>query len=97
LLQQAYLGLVPRQHSSGNKQRLQGISKRGDRYLRTLLIHGARSAVRSAKKKDDKKSKWIKSLIERKGNNVAVVALANKTARTIRALLINNSDYKVIV
>jgi transposase len=93
----AYLGLVPRQHSSGNKQRLQGISKRGDRYLRTLLIHGARSAVRSAKKKDDKKSKWIKSLIERKGNNVAVVALANKTARTIRALLINNSDYKVIV
>lgn len=91
----AYLGLVPRQYSSGNKQRLLGISKRGDTYLRTLLIHGARSAVRAAMKKDDKKSKWIKSLIERKGKNVAAVALANKTARTIRALLVNNDDYKM--
>jgi transposase len=93
----AYLGLVPRQYSSGGKEKLLGISKRGDIYVRSLLIHGARSVVRIIDKKTDRKSNWIKSLKERKSYNVAAVALANKTARTIWAMLTHNTDYKVIV
>jgi len=91
----AYLGLVPRQFSSGNKQKLLGISKRGNAYLRTLLIHGARSAVRAAMKKEDSRSKWIQSIKERRGGNIAVVALANKNARIIWALLANKTEYRI--
>ncbi len=83
----AFLGLVSRQHSSGNKERILGISKRGDTYLRTLLIHGARSALLRVSNKTDRKSSWLKSIMERRGANIAAVALANKNARMIWALL----------
>jgi transposase len=91
----AYLGLVPRQHSSGGKNILLGISKRGDCYVRKLLVHGARSVVSSHKIREDKRSKWIlKKKLER-GTNRASVALANKNARIIWALVKNNSEYNV--
>ena len=77
----AWLGLTPRQHSSGGKDRLLGISKRGDAYLRTLLIHGARSVLRVAGNKEDPRSRWIQSLCGRRNKNIAAVALANKNAR----------------
>ena len=92
----AFLGLVPGQHSSGNKQRLLGISKRGDVYLRTLLIHGARSVSRVAHKKTDKRSRWVVELKERVGENRSCVALANKNARTLWALLTRNETYQSI-
>jgi transposase len=92
----AFLGLVPNQHSSGNKQRLLSISKRGDVYLRTLLIHGARSALRVAHKKTDKRSCWVVNLKERAGENKTCVALANKNARTLWALLARHECYKPI-
>lgn len=82
----AWFGLVPKQHSSGGKQNLLGISKRGDVYLRTLLIHGARSVIRYAEDKAAPNS-WLRKLIARRNNNVAAVALANKNARVIWALL----------
>jgi transposase len=90
----AALGLTPRQHSSGGKDRLLGISKRGDRYLRTLLIHGARSVIRTAKHKEDRLSQWIIALLERRHPNVAAAALANKTARIAWAMLRNGTDYQ---
>ena len=77
----ASLGLVPKQHSSGGKESLLGISKRGDIYMRTLLIHAARSVARVASKKKDRLSLWVTKLIETRGYNKAVVALANKLAR----------------
>jgi transposase len=89
----ANLGLVPREHSSGGKQRLFGITKRGDAYLRTLLIHGARSALRCAGEKPDKLLRWATKLSERSGVKVAAVALANKMARVIWALLAYGRDY----
>jgi transposase len=89
----ANLGLVPKEHSSGGKQRLYGISKRGDTYLRTLLIHGARSALRVAGDKPDKMLQWAKKVQERRGYNVAAVALANKMARIIWAILAHERDY----
>ena len=89
----ANLGLVPREHSSGGKQRLFGITKRGDAYLRTLLIHGARSALRCAGDKPDKLLRWATKLSERSGVKVAAVALANKMARVIWALLAYGRDY----
>lgn len=89
----AWLGIVPKQHSTGGKARLLGISKRGDRYLRTLLIHGARAVVRIAERKADAES-WIKRLLERRHKNVAAVALANKNARIIWALLAHDRDYE---
>lgn len=82
----AWLGLVPRQHSSGGKQVLLGISKRGDTYLRTLLIHGAVAVLQSAKHKQDAVSSWANQLMARRNNNIASVALANKNARTVWAL-----------
>lgn len=88
----AWLGIVPKQHSTGGKARLLGISKRGDRYLRTLLIHGARAVVRIAERKAEIES-WIKRLLERRHKNVAAVALANKNARIIWALLAHDRDY----
>jgi transposase len=89
----ANLGLVPREHSSGGKQRLYGITKRGDPYLRTLLIHGARSALRWADGKADKLLSWALKLAERRGMKVAVVALANKMARVIWAMLAHAREY----
>jgi transposase len=92
----AWMGLVPRQHSSGGKQNLLGISKRGDTYLRTLLIHGARAVIRFAENKAEPES-WLRKLMARRNKNVAAVALANKNARIVWALLANDrtfhSDY----
>jgi len=82
----AFLGVVPRQHSSGGKQNLLGISKRGDGYLRTLLIHGARSVIRFAETKREK-NLWLVSLIGRRNKNIAMVALANKNIRIIWAMM----------
>ncbi|HIJ83322.1 MAG TPA: IS110 family transposase [Magnetococcales bacterium] len=90
-----WLGLVPRQNSTGGKTRLGGISKRGDSYLRTLLIHGARSVVYRAIKKDDPRSQWINSVRARRGENVACVALANKNARIIWAMMVNEQEYRI--
>ena len=89
----AALGLTPRQHSSGDKHRLLGITKRGDVYLRTLLIHGARAVVSQAKHKDDRLSRWVTGIAQRRHPNVAAVALANKTARMAWAMLRNETDY----
>ncbi|NIQ09807.1 MAG: IS110 family transposase [Gammaproteobacteria bacterium] len=89
----AGLGLTPRQHSSGNKDRLLGISKRGDAYLRTILIHGARAVVSQAKHRDDYLSQWVTDIAKRKHPNVAAVALANKTARMAWAMLQSGEDY----
>lgn len=89
----ASLGLVPRQHSSGGKEVLLGISKRGDKYLRSLLIHGARSVVLHAKNKEDALSRWVNRIHERRGTNKAAVALANKLARMGWALLRNETEY----
>jgi transposase len=89
----AWLGLVPKQHSTGGKSKLLGISKRGDSYLRTLLIHGARSVILSASKKVDK-SGWLRKIMERRNPNVAAVALANKNARLVWALLANEREFR---
>jgi transposase len=89
----ASLGLTPKQHSSGGKDRLLGITKRGDVYLRTLLIHGARSVVTHAKHRDDRLSRWVTSIATRRHPNVAAVALANKTARMAWAMLRNETNY----
>ena len=89
----AWVGLVPRQHSSGGKPTLMGISKRGDSYLRTLLIHGARSVVRVSENKLSADS-WLRRLMERRCKNVATVALANKNARTAWALMTHGMTYK---
>lgn len=83
----AFLGLVPRQSGTGGRVRLLGISKRGDHYLRTLLIHGARAALRQQSRADRTLDPWLKELLARRPKNVAIVALANKMARTIWALL----------
>lgn len=90
----AWLGLVPRQHSSGGKQVLLGISKRGDTYLRTLLIHGARAVIRVAERKMDRADSWLARIMGRRNKNVAAVALANKNARTVWALLAHGRDYQ---
>jgi len=90
----AWLGLVPRQHSSGGKNVLLGISKRGDTYLRTMLIHGARSAVIAAQRKKNPVDGWLGGLLARRCNNVAVVALANKNARIVWALLRHDRKFR---
>ena len=89
----AWLGLVPRQRSSGGKSRLFGISKRGDRYLRTLMIHGARAVLGKAHGKDDARSQWIGRMRERRHPNVVAVALANKNARIVWAVLARGDTY----
>lgn len=89
----AWLGLVPRQDSSGGKPKLLGISKRGVVYLRTLLIHGARAVVKAAAKKDDAQSRWINDLVKRRNANIAAVAVANKNARIVWALLTRAETY----
>lgn len=90
----AWLGLVPKQHSSGNTIKLSGISKRGDCYVRKLLIHGARSVVNNCEKKMDKKSKWVADKKNRLGYNKSAVALANKNARIIWAIMTTGECYR---
>ncbi|MDH5182097.1 MAG: IS110 family transposase, partial [Gammaproteobacteria bacterium] len=90
----ASIGLVPRQRSTGGKAQLLGISKRGDRYLRCLLIHGARSAVRAAAKKEDKLIRWINETRARRGMHKATVALANKMARMGWSMLYHGTAYQ---
>jgi len=88
----AWLGLVPRQHSSGGKQVLLGISKRGDCYVRTLLIHGARSVIQQAERRNDG-DPWIKKLLARRPRNVVTVAVANRNARIAWAILAHQRRY----
>jgi transposase len=90
----AMLGLVPKQRSSGNKTRLLGISKRGDRYVRTLLIHGGRTVVKTAHRCKTKRQEWIKAKLDRVGFNKTAVAVANKNARIIWALLSSGESYR---
>jgi transposase len=90
----AWLGLTPRQHSTGGKQRLGAMTKHGDVYLRTLLIHGARSVLRVTPKRSDAKSRWAESLRRRRPDNVAAVALAAKHARIIWAMLARAQPYQ---
>ncbi len=90
----AWLGRVPRQHSTGGKPTLLGISKRGDSYLRTLLIHGGRAVVRCAHKHQDKRSQWVGVVEGRRGKNITAVAVANKNARIAWALLSKKEDYQ---
>jgi transposase len=91
----AWLGLVPREHSTGGKPRLLGIRTRGDRYLRKLLVHGARATLRWVDTKRDGRSQWLRALIARRGKNRAAVALANTNARIVWALLAYNQEYRV--
>ena len=90
----AWLGLVPRQCSTGGKQVLLGISKRGDPYLRMLLIHGARAVIRVAERRAGYADSWLARLLARRNSNVAAVALANKNARIVWALLTQGTDYQ---
>jgi transposase len=90
----AWLGLVPRQHSSGDKQRLSGITKRGDSYLRTLLVLGSQSVLYRAANKQDSRSKWMIDKQRKLGTAKACVAVANKKARTIWAVLAHNEPYR---
>tara|TARA_R110002110_G_C13364449_1_gene709748 strand:- start:288 stop:1307 length:1020 start_codon:yes stop_codon:yes gene_type:complete len=92
----AWIGLVPRQKSSGHKKVLLGISKRGDRYLRRLLIHGGRSVARTCENKEDKRHIWVKNKKEAKGMNKTAVAVANKNVRIIWALLVNQQEYRKV-
>ena len=93
----ASLGIVPRQSSSGGKSVLLGISKRGNCYIRSLLIHGARAVLRTCHNKEDKLSLWLQKLIKRRGFNVAAVALANKNARILWALAHKSEHYEMPV
>lgn len=90
----AWIGLVPRQHSTGGKEKLGHISKRGDKRLRTLLIHGARAVIKHSAHKTDARSQWLNALITRRNKNIATVALANKNARIIWAMLTRQEDYR---
>lgn len=90
----AWLGLVPRQCSSGGKSTLLGMSKRGDAYLRTLLIHGARSAILAAQRRSQNTNVWLSNLLKRRHPNIAAVALANKNVRTVWALLAHGGEFQ---
>lgn len=90
----ANLGLVPREHSSGGRQKLGGITKRGNQYLRRLLIQGAWSVVRNVDKNDDRLSRWARQLVERRGKHKAVVAVANKMARIMWSMLYHQTEYR---
>jgi transposase len=90
----AWLGLVPKQYSTGGQTRLLGISKRGDSYIRKLLIHGARATLRWARTKADRRSQWIRGLLDRRGWNWTAVAVANKNARIVWALLSRGGVYE---
>ncbi len=90
----AWLGIVPKQHSTGGKPTLLGISKRGDSYLRTLYIHGARAVIAQVERHPERADDWLKRLLARRPKNVVVVALANKNARIAWALLAHGCDYQ---
>ena len=90
----AWVGLVPRQFSSGDRKILMGISKRGNQHLRSLLVHGARAVVRTAPSKTDPNNEWVNQLRERRGFNRATVAVANKNARIIWAVLRTGEPYR---
>jgi transposase len=90
----ASLGLMPKQNSSGGKEKLLGISKRGDAYVRCLLVHGARSMINASKGKDDRLSQWVMRIATTRHPNVAAVAMANKTARIAWAMIRKGSDYQ---
>ena len=90
----AWMGLVPRQHSSGVKRLLMGISKQGDKYLKALLIHRTRSVIRVSQGRTDAFSRWLNSIQERRGMNQAIVAVANKNARIIWAMLRRNEAFR---
>ena len=89
----AWLGLVPRQHSTGGKSRLLGISKRGNPYLRRLFVHGARSVLARVKRSQHRFGGWLDRLEARSPRNVAIVALANKLARIAWAVLTSGQEY----
>lgn len=95
----ACMGLTPKEHSSGGKQKLLGISKRGDSHIRRLLIQGARIVTRyclqKAPEQTDQRTRWVQTLVERRGKHIAAVALANKTARIIWALLARGEEYRL--
>jgi transposase len=90
----AWLGLVPRQYSSGGKERLGRISKRGDGYLRKLLVHGARTVLLWSRRKKETRSPWLEALLARRPTNVVLVAMANKTARVVWALLSRGETFR---
>lgn len=90
----ASFGLTPKQNSSGGRERLLGISKRGDAYLRSLLVHGARAVIRTAQAKTDRLSTWVIRIATTRHPNIAAVALANKTARIVWAMLTKGTDYR---
>ena len=90
----AWLGLVPRQHSSGGKERLGRISKRGDGYIRRLLVHGARANLRWSRRKKEGRSTWQEALLARRPTNVVLVAMANKTARVAWAMLSRGETFR---
>ena len=90
----ASLGLTPKQNSSGGKSKLLGISKRGDSYLRSLLVHGARAMIQMAKHKEDHLSLWVMRISNNRHPNIAAVALANKTVRMAWAMIRKGLDYQ---
>ncbi len=90
----AWLGLVPRQHSTGGKTNLLGISKRGDTYLRTLLIHGGRAIIRCAGQKPPNTNSWLDRILARRHKNVVTVALPNRNARIVWALLAHDREFQ---
>ena len=90
----ASLGLVPREHSSGDQRRLGSITKRGNGYLRYLLVHGARSVLRTIAHKTDPRSRWLQALQARAGHNRTTVALANKNARIVWAVCHSGQPYR---
>jgi transposase len=85
---------VPRQYTTGGKERLLGMSKRGDTSLRKLLVHGARATIRWVGRKTDRRSQWMRQLLERRGTNRTAVAVANTNARIVWALLTSHQDYQ---
>jgi transposase len=91
----AWLGLVPKPHSTGGKTILGRITKQGNVYLRTLLIHGARVVLQFSAKRTDRKSRWVEAVRQRRGNNIAAVALAAKHARILWALLAHGQEYQL--
>ena len=92
----ANLGLVPKEHSSGGKQQLGGITRRGNGYIRRLLVQGAWSILRYCDRSDDRLSRWARSLVERRGKHKAVVAVANKLARIAWSMLYHQTEYRSV-
>ncbi|NIA71423.1 transposase [Pelagibius litoralis] len=90
----AWLGLVPRQYSSGGKERIGRISKRGDDYLGKLLVHGARTVLLWSRRKKEGRSRWQEALRARRPTNVVLVAMANKTARVVWAMLSRGETFR---